>query len=487
MSSTSKAFIMYAREDQEMLRALINQLTPLRKSGKLSIWHDERILPGDKWDTEIRKNLNEADIIVLLVSSDFLSSDYIEQVEFKLALERHQKGKAIMVPVIARPCYWEANDVLFSLQALPHEGKPISTWQNRDEAFLDTVKGVDKLLADIHIKAAERRQSIEAVENAIRLYDEGKHREAFELLVKHAKEEHGVNPRGFHILGRIFSLNEANVPVNNEEAIRLYKIAGALGYKYSYNNIGMIYRDKGMFAQAHEWAQRGAEMEDAHALNLLGLLYNLGEGVKPNKARAKQYFEDAIRFENMYAMYNLAHMYFEEQNYKECFVWFERAASMGHMGAQYELAELYRNGNGIPPNMNQAIVWYGKAANQGSIEADFKLGEIFFEGINGVNPDMIAAEIHYGKAAQKGHSDAQLMLGYLYSNIKKDVKSAMRWYEAAAAQNNRVAEFNMGVIFENGENGKPDQALAIEWYKRSAAHGYPEAINRLKQLNIPGY
>ncbi|MBN8682297.1 MAG: toll/interleukin-1 receptor domain-containing protein [Chitinophagales bacterium] len=485
MSSASKAFIMYAREDQEMLRALINQLTPLRKSGKLSIWHDERILPGDKWDTEIRKNLNEADIIVLLVSSDFLSSEYIDQVEFKLALERHRQGKAIMVPVIARPCLWEEEATIVSLQALPREGKPISTWHNRDEALFDTVKGVSQLLADIHIKATERRQSIEAVEKALSLYDEGKHRDAYELLVKHAKEEHGVNPRGFHILGRIYNLNEANVPTNLEEAIRLYKIAGALGYKYSYNNIGMIYRDKQMFTQAHEWAQRGAEMEDAHALNLLGIMYNLGEGVNLNKVLAKQYFENAIRYENMYAMYNLARIYLDEQNYKECFALFERAASMGHMGAQYELAELYRNG--IPPNMNQAIVWYGKAANQGSIEADFKLGEIFFEGINGVTKDMVAAEIHYGKAAQKGHSDAQLMLGYLYSNIKKDVKSAMRWYEAAAAQNNRVAEFNMGVIFENGENGKPDQALALEWYKKSAAHGYPEAINRLKKLNISGY
>ncbi|HLP93655.1 MAG TPA: toll/interleukin-1 receptor domain-containing protein [Saprospiraceae bacterium] len=486
MSAQSKAFIIYAREDLEMLRELINQLTPLKRNDKLSIWHDERILPGAAWDEEIRKNLNEADIIILIVSPSFLSSDYIDQVEFKLALERHRQGKAIMVPVIARPCLWEEITAIVSLQALPRGGQAISTWTNKDEAFLDVAKGVTKLLSNIHIMATDRRHAIEVVENAILLYDEGRQRNAYDLLIKHAKVENGINPRGFHILGRIYHLGEAGIAVNLEEAIKFYIIAANLGYKFSFNNIGMIYRDKGMFLQAFEWAHKGGEMGDSHAFNLLGIMYNLGEGTEPKKELAKQYFEKAAALDNTHAMYNLARMYLSENKHEEGHLWLKRAAEHGYLNAQLELARLFHDAEYSSDNITDAIFWYEKAAKQGSADADFNLGEIYYSGLGG-KTDLVAAKIHYGKAAQKGHSVAQLMLGYIYDTLESDIKSAFRWYQAAADQQNRVAEYNLGVLFENGVDGKPDKVQAIAWYKRSAYQGFEKAINRLRALQVPGY
>ena len=134
-------FYSYSHKDEDLRAELERHLSLLRRSGHISEWHDRRIEPGAAWKGEIDSHLRSARIILLLISSDFLASDYCYDIEAKLALERHQRGEAVVIPIILRPADWTAAPFA-ALQGLPKDAKAITTWTNRDEAFLDVARGI---------------------------------------------------------------------------------------------------------------------------------------------------------------------------------------------------------------------------------------------------------------------------------------------------------------------------------------------------------
>ncbi len=147
-NSQLTAFVSYSHRDERFRSALETHLSILRRKGLLRVWHDRKITPGLDIDQEIDSNLRKADLIVLLVSPDFIASDYCYSTELRLAMELHASGRARVVPVILRPVDWQ--DAPFSkLLALPKDGKPISTWSNRDRAFLDVENGIRKILDEL--------------------------------------------------------------------------------------------------------------------------------------------------------------------------------------------------------------------------------------------------------------------------------------------------------------------------------------------------
>src|ERR1700742_3151702 len=110
-------FFCYAREDELHLRKLQKHLRPLQRQGLIETWYDRNISPGAEWEKEITKHLQGAHIILLLISSDFIDSEYCYAIEIQQALERHKRGEASVIPVIVRPIYWQ--ETLGQLQALP--------------------------------------------------------------------------------------------------------------------------------------------------------------------------------------------------------------------------------------------------------------------------------------------------------------------------------------------------------------------------------
>jgi TIR domain len=138
-----EVFISYSHNDQRYRKRLEIQLALLKREGLISIWHDRDINAGTEWKKQIDEHLNNADIILLLVSPDFLASDYCYNNEMERAMERHSAGEALVIPVILRPCDWQKAP-FGRLQALPEDGRPITTWSNRDLAFLDVAKGIRK-------------------------------------------------------------------------------------------------------------------------------------------------------------------------------------------------------------------------------------------------------------------------------------------------------------------------------------------------------
>ncbi|MHA7599851.1 toll/interleukin-1 receptor domain-containing protein [Alicycliphilus sp. T452] len=142
----TRAFISYSHAD-DALRAEFNKhLSLLRRQGLLELWSDHRIPAGGEFDKHISAELEAADIIILLISPDFMASDYCYGIEMKRAMERHQAGSAVVVPVILRPVDWHSAP-FGALKALPRDGKPVVKWPTLDDAFLDVVQALRSLLA----------------------------------------------------------------------------------------------------------------------------------------------------------------------------------------------------------------------------------------------------------------------------------------------------------------------------------------------------
>src|SRR5947209_18333992 len=127
-----KVFFCYAHEDEALLNNLKAHLRPLQRQGLIDVWHDRDISAGTEWEKAIKKEMNEAQIILLMVSPDFIVSDYCYGIEMQRAMRRHKKREALVIPVILRPVHW-LDSPFSKLQALPTDGKPITdpSWHDQ--------------------------------------------------------------------------------------------------------------------------------------------------------------------------------------------------------------------------------------------------------------------------------------------------------------------------------------------------------------------
>lgn len=141
----ARLFISYSHKDREFYEELEKHLTVLKRQGIVEEWSDRQISRGESWDRTVSAHLEEAHVILLLISADFVASDYCFDVAVKRALQRHQAGQAIVIPILVRHVDW-AGTPFSSLQALPHDGKPVTSWSNRDEAWVQVVEGIRRAI-----------------------------------------------------------------------------------------------------------------------------------------------------------------------------------------------------------------------------------------------------------------------------------------------------------------------------------------------------
>jgi len=145
----ARIFISYAHEDEELKDELDKHLKVLKRSSKVEIWNDRELVAGQEWDASIMAELQQANIILLLVSVDFNASDFIWDKELAAAMERHKEGSARVVPVILRKCDWDEMPYAI-LQALPKNATPVTEYPDRDVAFTEIAEGVERLVDDIN-------------------------------------------------------------------------------------------------------------------------------------------------------------------------------------------------------------------------------------------------------------------------------------------------------------------------------------------------
>jgi DNA-binding MarR family transcriptional regulator len=138
-----RLFYSYSHKDEKLRKQLENHLAILKRNNVILDWHDRKIGAGQDWKNELDTELESAEVVLLLVSPDFLASNYCYDIEMDRAIERHEAGAAMVVPVILRECDWQESRFA-RFQALPKDGKAITSWPNRDAAFTDVAKGIRK-------------------------------------------------------------------------------------------------------------------------------------------------------------------------------------------------------------------------------------------------------------------------------------------------------------------------------------------------------
>ena len=136
-----EVFVSYSHRDESLRTELVKHLMMLRRQNVIQSWHDREILPGSEWANEIDRYLSSAKIILLLISPDFLASDYCWGIEIQQAMRRHIAGSAVVIPVVLRPADW-ISAPFGNLTALPKDGKPVTSWLDTDEAFLGIAQGI---------------------------------------------------------------------------------------------------------------------------------------------------------------------------------------------------------------------------------------------------------------------------------------------------------------------------------------------------------
>ena len=158
LQESLQLFYSYAHDDEKLCGLLIKHLAALRRQNILNGWYDRCILPGEEWTNEIDRHLEQSDIILLLISASFVNSDYCWGNEMKRALQKHDAKESIVIPVILRPVDTEGTP-FSKLQFLPKDGKPVTKWADRHEAFAGVAIEIRHIATKIlEVKEEERKR-----------------------------------------------------------------------------------------------------------------------------------------------------------------------------------------------------------------------------------------------------------------------------------------------------------------------------------------
>lgn len=194
-----KIFLSYSHADEPLLVELNKHLSQLRRQQVIEAWYDRDIAAGTEWAGEIDDHLETADLILLLVSPDFLASDYCYDVELKRAMQRHSAGAARVVPIILRPVDW-VGAPFGRLQALPSDAKPVTSWANRDLALLSVAKGIRTVCEEI-LRREVAEKSLQAPSFKPRVRASGEPYKLYEVFkTAGIPTVTFVEPERFHLL-----------------------------------------------------------------------------------------------------------------------------------------------------------------------------------------------------------------------------------------------------------------------------------------------
>lgn len=149
----TKIFVSYSHKDEEHYNELMRHLKVVSDSMNLDVWSDQKIEIGDKLDPNIQENLAKADIVICLVSTDYLTSHYCIEKELKVAIQQNEMLISDIFPIITRPSLWQRT-YFGTIKCAPKDGKAASTYGSLEEAYLESV---DLLMTQIERKQEEKK------------------------------------------------------------------------------------------------------------------------------------------------------------------------------------------------------------------------------------------------------------------------------------------------------------------------------------------
>lgn len=155
------AFISYSHSDEYVVKRLHTHMSQLKREGTLTSWFDGEILAGSSLDENVKLELDRAELFIAIVSPDYLNSAYCYDIEFQDALSKFQVGKVRIIPIIAQPCDWKRSP-FGKFKAIPKDGKPISDWTNENNAFLNIIDELRRIVSNVPEKEIATASPIKA-------------------------------------------------------------------------------------------------------------------------------------------------------------------------------------------------------------------------------------------------------------------------------------------------------------------------------------
>ncbi len=299
-----KLFISYSHKDREHCAELHKHLTQLKRTKLVDTWQDGELMAGDNWDEQIKKHLVESEIVVFLLSIDFIASNYIYEVEMQMAYEKHKRGELIIVPVILKKCDIEGT-IFERIQGLPIDFEPIlsSKWHSKDDAYFSVVEGLKRIIKkQSEIKAQGKNKANPIILDGIsKKVNESKEIELIEN--EEIEEDEELSEEEELVLN---DLENACLYFDQEK----WDKAFAILYKYRNHDLfdsecqfllGSLYefgdvKNVGMdYVEAVKWYQKSADQDDPNGQFCLGNMYAEGNGVAKNMNKAKELYKLAAR------------------------------------------------------------------------------------------------------------------------------------------------------------------------------------------------
>ncbi|CEK09914.1 tetratricopeptide repeat protein [Legionella hackeliae] len=311
--------------------------------------------------------------------------------------------------------------------------------------------------------------------------DKKKQAQALEVAKKEAKTG---NSYAALLLGIMFERGIA-VPANNVESMYWYQQAGS----NSVNNfiLGTYYTEGNGVSKdlqkGKALLQQSADAGFSYAnLNLAVLKHDMGENFLSELDKARQSGNSTAGL--LLADYYLSQAADPEklQQARDIYQYF---AEKGDKDAQLKLAFLYEKGLGGQPDTQLATQWYTASADQGQPVSQFLLGRMYQLGKIGNAPDYEQAKKWYS-ASQSSYSRSSVALGFIYDTVDDDYSLAFKNYELAAQKNDKIGQYNLALIYEDGKGMPVDYAKARALFGKAAELGHKQSMTQLAELYFNG-
>jgi tetratricopeptide (TPR) repeat protein len=347
-----EVFLSYSDKDEELKNELEKQLDILKSKGLIDIWHEGKISGDREENGEIYLRLNSSQIILLLVSPDFLSSNYCSSLEIKLAIARHQQGEACVIPVLIRPTDSWQETLVGNLPSLPKNGLAVTDWEeNKEEAFTFITLGIaqeilefkKRFLGEEDSEIATYTHNLATLYRMYWLYDEAEslYIQALELKKRIFGDRHLEVVRTLDNLAALYESQNRyeDAEILYQDILEIRK--EILGEEHpdiatSLNNLALLYYAQKRYEDAETLYKEALEMRK----NILG-------DIHPDVAKT---------------LNNLATLYSAKKDYREALPLFQQALEI----ATQTLGEDHPSTITIRENVNshknmplwQTLKWY---------------------------------------------------------------------------------------------------------------------------------
>lgn len=318
---------------------------------------------------------------------------------------------------------------------------------------------------------------------------------AFHAIEKSAQEGNG---RALYMMGQYYRGGYGFVQIDQHKADQYFANSYSAGFVPAGYETAVKLPESSkeraiIFEKIRDEIIAMAQSSDCLAENILGLMYDYGQGIKQSYEEAIKWYRKAAEQGFAQAQCNLGLMYKSgtsvTQSSEEAIKWFRKAAEQDNAQAQCNLGLIYKDGTGIAQSSEEAIKWYRKAAEQGYAEAQFRLGTMYEDGA-GVEKSDEEAINWFRKAAEQGNADAQFRLNMMYGskqNSAQSDKGPLDQILKAAKQGNADAQYRLGTMYENGQDVEKSDSNAAEWYLKAARQGAVKAQYNLGRMYLYGW